>query len=110
MAIAGERNWTHAENRVPNPFDRGALECHLDHNTAFRINGKWYLATGITNAPSAVWLRDYERAYMDEYIRKADDGQLESARMTVPIEAGDGEEATDQATTVIARWAGAAQP
>ena len=105
------RNWSAIEVAMNFPFYRGSQICLLNNAVGFRIRGKWYTATQITNHAKSNWVRDGDRIYVTENMR-VEDGKLVSARMTLPINPGVGEvhNVSTLATTVISKWAGAAEP
>lgn len=105
-------NWTKPVYPIDHMYTRQFLECTLDHQAALRINGLWYVATGITNRPKMEWVAIGERQYLVEYIRVSKNGKLSPARMVLPINPVNGtmHYVDFQASTLIAYSRGGAQP
>lgn len=114
IVAAAAPNWTHAEFPVRHAFARGRLRCSVDHLPAFRLGGLWHIGTQVTNRDRGAWVADWKRAYLDEYLRPAGPGDdtLVAATMTLPPLPGmdDRRVVRTDATTVVARWAGATHP
>lgn len=94
-------NWTKGSFRMHDflrPVD--AQECHLYPLFAYRVDGQWFIEAAITNHLKDVYVEDYQRQIIREYIPETGNVALRMPHVRL----SDNE--FENSTNILTRWGG----